>query len=266
VEITDPPPGVTIAWPTSPDLAPLKASSSSTRRGKGGVVESTSEGRSFRPLRAGSLEFPPVTVTSPLGTTLSTASMKLSVIQGHVAGATRASRERRKASEPVVPPDSKEFFLHAETWPPAPTLGDVVEVRLTLLVRAGSKARFLEDLELAWADVALEDLAPEVHPEDRVIDGVTYRQFELRALRGLPRSVGPHALEVSAVMKIPGDSEATKHPLRLAVPLVVPPADDARRAFTNEEAEALLVRKRTVLERLRAQRRAPVSPMRSLTF
>jgi hypothetical protein len=256
VELSDPPPGVTIAWPTSPDLEPLKRTSSSGRRE--GLVESKSEMRAFRPTRTGALVFPVVEVRTPLGTTVATEPVALTVVKGHVSTATRASSPRKRLYAGLtVPAGGKDFFLSLSSSPEQPTLGDVLRVRLDLFIREGvTFVQFDEiKLDLGALSTAIELPLDEEFQQD--IDGVRYRAVPLRSVRALPLSVGGlKPLEASLQVRATRDGEPKV--LTAVVPsLTVLPADDPRRSFTAEEGLALLQRKLGALDRLALKLRGP---------
>jgi hypothetical protein len=264
VEVSDPPPGTVVEWPASPDFERLKPSSSSTRRAEGGVVKLQAEMRAFRPTRKGSLVFPPVTVRTPTGTTAVTAKVSIDVIEGHVATASRVKRERRPSAALVLPSGATDFFLDARLSDESPTLGDPVEVQLRLFVRVGVKVRSIEQIQLALDDSAMvtTELVLEPLPQDVTIDGVTFAEIPLRAVRLMPLAVGTLTLAApSAEVTLSGTRHALTAPLP---PLVVSAADDARTALTVEEATAVLERKAPFTERL--VKLKPPMPMKSLRF
>lgn len=252
VLITDPPLGTTIRWPDSPDFHALQRTSTSSSKGKGGTVQSMSETRTFRPLRAGVLEFPKATVQSALGTTLTTSPVELTVLQGHVTGALRSGKPPKPP--PIVPPpDAKEVFLHAALLPGGPSLGDVVQVRLSLFSRSDVRVAEINEVRLELDGFEFVELPVEPLPVERTLDGVAYREFQLRSCRLVTLQTGTFQVKATALV-VREDSGGGAVELSARVPpLVVLPADDARTSWSKTEAAAVLARSRDPLERLSRQ-------------
>lgn len=256
VSVTDPPPGVTIDWPTSPDFAALKRTSTSQNKSKDGAITFRSELRAFKPLRDGSLEFPAVKVQSPLGTSLSSHPLKLTVIKGHVSSALRV-KTSKKAPEIVAPKDANGVFLHAALSSEGPALGDVVHLRLSLFARKDFPLGRIDQIELGLNGFAVDEQGIELEPLEHVLGGVEYREYPLRNCRLLAFSTGTWEVKARAQVRPVGDGAA---PMTLTAPvpsIVVQAADDARTSFTQPEAIALLSRKLELADRQRRSLRAP---------